>query len=63
VTEEIPEYRLHSEPEEFDWFFDIYIQGSNTTFLELSLKQEFQLSYFPWTKVHEDQIDQATKST
>jgi hypothetical protein len=38
VTEEIPEYELHSEPKEFDWFFDIYIQGSNTTFLELSLK-------------------------
>jgi hypothetical protein len=36
--------QTNSEPEEFDWFFDIYIQGSNTTFLELSLKQEFQLS-------------------
>ena len=36
--------QTNSEPEEFGWFFDIYIQGSNTTFLELSLKREFQLS-------------------
>jgi len=44
VTEEIPESKPTVGPTESGWFFDIYIQGSNTTFLELSLKQEFQLS-------------------
>jgi len=31
------------------WFFDIYIQSKleNNNFEELSLKREFQLSYFP----------------
>ena len=44
VTEEIPEFKPTAGRKWPDWFFDIYIQGSNTTFLELSLKQEFQLS-------------------
>ena len=61
------------EPTELDWFFDIYIQGSNTTFLELSLKfsrhrtASENFSYhnnFPRPlSSREEQIDQATKST
>lgn len=52
------------EPSELDWFFDIYIQGSNTTFFRV--KSETRVSVIIISHglyAREDQIDQATKST